>query len=143
MHDFKAFPELTNNQMQLYYFDSPHKQIFENFRGRVIRVIDGDTIRITHPERDFDFPLRLANVAAAEIKEGGVESKIWLESKILKKDVDVVINQRNRVGKWGRIIGTIWSDGININEQSINERQSIEFGKEEFDFNEILERHKI
>ena len=45
-HDFKNFPELTNRQMQVYYFESPHKQVTEDFRGRVIKVTDGDTIRV-------------------------------------------------------------------------------------------------
>ena len=43
-HDFKLFPELTNSQMQIYYWDSPHKQITKNFMAKVLRVKDGDTI---------------------------------------------------------------------------------------------------
>jgi len=49
-HDFKKFPELTNNQMQIYYFESPHKQITEDFKARVVDVHDGDTIKV---EVDF------------------------------------------------------------------------------------------
>ena len=38
-HDFKLFPELTNAQMDLYYFESPHRQITEDFIGKVVKVI--------------------------------------------------------------------------------------------------------
>ena len=54
-HDFKRFPELTNGQMGLYYFDSPHKQIAENFFAKVVKVSDGDTIRVKADFRDFNF----------------------------------------------------------------------------------------
>ena len=59
-HDFKLFPELTNRQMQEYYFQSPHKQITENFAAKVVKVTDGDTIRVEVDFRDFDFPIRIA-----------------------------------------------------------------------------------
>ena len=36
VHDFKAFPELTNSQMDLYYWDSPHKQITDDFDAVVV-----------------------------------------------------------------------------------------------------------
>ena len=87
VHDFKKFPELTNSQMIFYYFDSPHRQIMEDFSARVVRVIDGDTIRVTTSDRDFDFPVRFANIDAPEIDtREGVESKKWLEDWILKEE---------------------------------------------------------
>jgi len=52
-HDFKRFPELTNNQMNLYYFDSPHQQIAEDFDAKVVNVHDGDTVRLEVSWRDF------------------------------------------------------------------------------------------
>ena len=45
-HDFKTFPELTNNKMEIYYFESPHRQILEDFEGEVVKVTDGDTIHV-------------------------------------------------------------------------------------------------
>ena len=131
-HDFKNFPELTNNQMQFYYFESPHKQITEDFSGEVVRVIDGDTIRITHPERDFDFPVRLSYINSAEMEEGGLASKKFLENQILGEEVNVLINPKNRVEKWGRILGEIIHMGQNINQMSMDWGYSVSFerGKE-------------
>ncbi len=78
-HDFKRFPELTNSQMQIYYFESPHKQITEPFMAKVVKVTDGDTIRVTWAERDFNFPIRMAEIAAPELDErGGLDSQKFL-----------------------------------------------------------------
>ena len=91
-HDFKNFPELTNNQMTFYYLDSPHKQITEDFEARVVEVHDGDTVKLQTDFRDFIFNLRLSNIAAPEIKEqGGPESQKWLESEVLNKDVMILV----------------------------------------------------
>lgn len=118
-HDFKRFPELTNSQMDIYYFQSPHKQITDDFVGKVVKVTDGDTIRVTCNFRDFSFPIRLSNLAAAELNEaGGVESRNWLESKILGEEVDVELTQQ-RVEKWGRLLAKIFFRGMNMAEESI------------------------
>lgn len=119
MHDFKRFPELTNNQMQLYYFDSPHKQITENFTAKVVSVHDGDTIRVETSFRDFNFPIRLAELAAPELDErGGTESQKWLEQRINGKEVYVILSKQ-RVEKWGRLLAKIMYDGVITGEESI------------------------
>ena len=125
-HDFKAFPELTNNQMQTDYFNSPHKQIFEDFSAEVVKVHDGDTITLRWSERDFDFPIRFANIAAPELKEdGGPESQEWLESMLLGKEIDIKINPDNRVEKWGRLLGNVVIGGIDIGEMSVMNNKSV------------------
>ena len=128
-HDFKAFPELSNNQMQFYYFDSPHKQMVEPFEAKVVRVKDGDTVQVTTQDRDFDFPIRLARIASPEIDEvGGRQSQRWLESELLGEDVHIVLD-RKRVGKWGRLLGTIYHIGRNMNDISLDLGYSIKFGE--------------
>ena len=131
VHDFKKFPELTNRQMQLYYFDSPHKQITENFFARVVRVIDGDTVRVKWNERDFDFPVRLFGIAAPELNEGGEYAKNKLEKLVLNAEVEIIIDKKTRVGKWGRIIGRIISFGIDVNNEMINSGYAIKFENRE------------
>ena len=126
MHDFKTFPELTDSQMDFYYFNSPHKQIFENFRARVTKVHDGDTITLNWPERDFEFPIRFSNIAAPELKDnGGEDSQIWLENKLLNQEVDIIIDKKNRVEKWGRLLGRVEFMGIDIGEESIFNNKSV------------------
>jgi len=132
VHDFKKYPELRNSQLQIYYLDSPHRQIIENFTAKVIKVIDGDTIKVKWEDRDFNFPIRMAFIAAPEIKEeGGKRSQQWLEKQILGKDVDILIDPYNRVGKWGRLIGQIMFMGQNLNQASLDFGYSTVFGKED------------
>ena len=131
MHDFKRFPELTNSQLQIYYFESPHKQLIEDFRAKVVKVIDGDTIRVEMNDRDFDFPIRFSNTAAPEMSEaGGREAQSWLENQILGKEVDIVIHE-SRVGKWGRLLGEVISNGVSMNEESMRRGFAIPFSERE------------
>jgi|TARA_Y100000296_G_scaffold17864_1_gene21120 endonuclease YncB( thermonuclease family) len=119
-HDFKAFPELTEAQMTMYYFESPHRQITESFSAMVTKVHDGDTITVSWDQRDFEFPIRFLNIAAPELSEkGGNESRDWLKSWIEGKEVEVIIDPTNKVDKYGRLIGTIQWGGMDVGEMSI------------------------
>lgn len=128
-HDFTAFPELTNAQMQEFYFDSPHKQIVESFRAEVIRVHDGDTITVRVPWRDFDFPIRFAKIDTKELSEGGGEAGDYMRSKIEGEGIEVLVDKDNRVGRYGRLIGTIMHKGINMNQEMINIGLAVPFSQ--------------
>jgi endonuclease YncB( thermonuclease family) len=128
VHDFKTFPELTNSQMELYYFDSPHKQITEDFIAKVTKVHDGDTITLKCNFRDFEFPLRLARINAPELSEGGKESKSWLEEQLLNEEVNIIINPKNRVEKWGRLLGDVISKGMSMSDLSLTTGHAVTFG---------------
>lgn len=129
-HDFKLFPELTNSQMSRFYFDSPHEQITENFDAKVENVHDGDTITVSVPFRDFKFPIRFENCMAAELNEkGGIASRNWLKGQIQNKNIEVIVNPKNRVGKYGRLLGRVISDGIDIGE--LSKQFSFSIGVEE------------
>ena len=118
-HDFEAFPELRNNEMEVYYFDSPHKQITEQIRVKVVKVHDGDTISVRWEKRDFDFPVRLAGINAPELNEaGGNEARDWLKNEILEEEVDLIPTEE-RVEKWGRLLARIISRGLDISEMMI------------------------
>jgi|TARA_Y100000296_G_C5176382_1_gene260359 endonuclease YncB( thermonuclease family) len=130
VHDFVKFPELTNSQMDLYYFESPHRQIVEDFECEVVKVHDGDTITVRWRERDFDFPVRFLHIDAPELKDpGGKASQSWLEQQILNKTVTVKVNKNNRVGKWGRILGEVQHGGMVLNEMSLMRGFSKPFGQ--------------
>jgi endonuclease YncB( thermonuclease family) len=133
-HDFKLFPELTNSQLVFYYWDSPHRQITEDFRCKVVRVIDGDTIEVRWDERDFDFPVRFLNTDSLELEEGGEASKSWLEKRILDEEVEILIDPFNRVGRWGRILGEVMHNGMSVNEESVLLGYAIPFEVERGNF---------
>ena len=130
--DFKRFPELRNSQMDMYYFDSPHQQIAEDFDAKVVKVIDGDTIRVTTSFRDFDFPIRFSNILAPELNErGGVKSRNRLKELIEGELIEVMINKKNRVGKYGRLLGEIRHKGFDVGELMILEGFAINLDDEQ------------
>jgi len=126
-HDFEMFPELTNGQMEIYYFESPHKQITEDFDAHVDKVIDGDTIRVSCDFRDFSFPVRFLDTNAKEMSEGGAKAKSWLKSKIEDEEVRILINANKRVGKYGRLLGRVFHSGMDINDESIRVGMATKF----------------
>ena len=129
-HDFKRFPELTNSQMQFYYFDSPHRQITADFWGDVVKITDGDTIHVKWSEREKPVVVRFIDTDAPELdEEGGKESAAWLEKQIMGEYVRIQIEPKLRVGKWGRIIGRVINFGIDINSASMNAGMAVPFSR--------------
>ena len=138
-HDFERFPELTNNQMNLYYFDSPHEQIVADFDAKVVKVVDGDTIRVEVPFRDFDFPIRISNLLAPEMNEkGGERSREKLRSLIEGRTIEVIVNKNNRVGKWGRLLGEVRERGFDIGTQMIEEGFAVGLDEEQPGIKDLL-----
>lgn len=129
-HDYDKFPELSNKQIQDFGFTSPFKQYTEDFRASVVKVHDGDTVTLRTTERHFNFPLRLLNINAPELNEGGEKAREWLKNQILNKEVQVLINSDNRVGKYGRLLGTIISAGLDVAQEQINLGLAKTFGQE-------------
>lgn len=128
-HDFKRFPELTNSQMATHYWDSPHKQLVEPFSARVTKVSDGDTIRVTMDERNFDFPIRLADLAAPELDEtGGRESQRWLSGELINFEVDI-FPTKQRVEKWGRLLAHVMKGGIDVSEDSVRNGHGVSWAE--------------
>jgi endonuclease YncB( thermonuclease family) len=119
-HDFVRFPELTNSEMEIYYFESPHKQIVEDIRVKCVKVHDGDTITVRWDERNFDFPIRFADINAPELSdEGGKEAGKYLEARLLNEEVDLKIDKKNRVEKWGRLLAKVYFMGMNISDEMV------------------------
>lgn len=112
-HDFRRYPELTNNEIQEIGFLSPHEQIMEDFQAHVVRVHDGDTVTLRCDFRDFDFPLRFASIDAPELSTGvpGLEARDFLRFLLENEDVEVRIDYFNRVDKYGRLLGEVMIGG--------------------------------
>ena len=134
-HDFVKFPELrSGEEFDTFYFVSPHRQITEDFRATVVKVHDGDTVSLRWNERDFVFPLRLSIINAPELsEEGGHEAKDYLEGRITGHEVDVLINPDNRVEKWGRLLGQVVLNGIDMGEELMNNGMAKPFDRRDED----------
>ena len=128
-HDFKEFPELTKRQLNEFRFDSPHVQIEEDFDAEVVKVHDGDTIRLTTSFRDFDFPLRFLGIDAPEMNEGGREARDWLRGKILDQQVKILVDVDNRVDKYGRLLGKVFYAGMDIGDEEMRMGLALPFNR--------------
>ena len=95
----------------------------------ITRVVDGDTVDC---EIDLGFDIwvvkrvRLFGIDAPETrtrdldeKAKGLAAKEWLESRILNKYV--AIKTEVKTGKFGRVLGTLWHDGENLNDLMLEE----------------------
>ena len=129
IHDYKRFPELTNAQLQEFGFMSPHIQITHDFHALVVKVHDGDTVTLQTSFRDFNFKLRLLDIDAPELNEGGETAKVWLSNEVLKKNVYIQIDKNNRVGKYGRLLGRILYRGLNMGDTMLRLGLVEPFGK--------------
>lgn len=95
--------------------------------AKVVDVYDGDTITV---EIDLGFTskrlekLRLAGINAPELKkeerEAGLKSRDILRKWILDKKV-VVLTEKDKTGKYGRYIATVYYDGENINKKLVDQ----------------------
>jgi len=119
-HDYDKYPELTNNQLNDLRFTSPHPQIEEDFDAVVVKVHDGDSITLRTSFRDFDFPLRLLDIDAPELNKGGVEAREWLKGLLLNHHVKVLINKSMRVGKYGRLLGKVLFNGLDVGQEELH-----------------------
>ena len=118
--------------MNLYYFDSPHQQIAEDFDAKVVNVHDGDTVTLEVGFRDFTFPLRMSNLMAAELnEEGGIRSRNHLKNMIEGAMVEIIINKMNRVGKYGRLLGEVRYKGFDVGQQMIQDGFAVSLDEEQ------------
>ena len=127
-HDYKEFPELTNTQINEFGLTSPHKQITEDFYADVVRVYDGDTITLKTDFRDFEFPLRLFGIDTPEMNAGGETARDWLRGQILGEEVEIKIDRKNRVGKYGRLLGRVISKGMDMGDAELRLGLATTFG---------------
>ena len=77
----------------------------------IIQVVDGDTIRAEANGKEIK--IRLIEIDAPEINQPfGVQSKIFLNRLLYKKNVTLISQGEDR---YGRTLGEIYADGENAN----------------------------
>ena len=62
------------------------------------------------------------DIDAPELNTGepGARARDWLENRIINKEVIIQIDPNNRVDKYGRLLGRVFSGGMDVgNEQLI------------------------
>ena len=51
------------------------------------------------------------------MNEGGEEARTWLKDRIEGEEVEIKINPRNRVDKYGRLLGDVFHRGMIVSEE--------------------------
>lgn len=97
------------------------------YRAIVKSVYDGDTITV-----DLDLgcwtwrhneTLRLWGIDTPEVRgierPEGLESRDWLREKLPVGTEIVVQTRKDSTGKYGRLLATLWLDGMNLNIEMV------------------------
>ena len=94
------------------------------YRALVTGIYDGDSITCLVDvgfKISFEIKVRLANINTPEVRgeerEAGLISRDVLREKILHKKI-IITTFKDKKGKYGRYIGTIYLEELTINENS-------------------------
>lgn len=105
---------------------------------KVTRIVDGDTIDVIF-DLGFDVMyagrVRLAGIDTPEKRTRDKEEKVFglLATEYLTKHIEnaerVVIKTEyeDAKGKFGRVLGQVWCDGINVNAKMVNEGYAVAY----------------
>lgn len=114
-----------NQSLNFNAFSSQKEQNLEKeLTGKVLRVIDGDTIELlaksskTNPYNHMQkLKIRLYGIDAPELKQAyGKEAKEYLSALILKQEVKIIIEDKD---KYQRLIATIFLNNKDINQAMV------------------------
>ena len=98
------------------------------YKAKCISVYDGDTITLDI-SLGFNITMhkqkaRLLGINTPEVRgkdrEAGLVSRDRLRELIDGKDI-IIATHKDRGGKYGRLLATIFLDGVNINQQLVDE----------------------
>ena len=101
------------------------------------KIIDGDTFDCIM-DLGFDVLLearvRMMGIDTPESrtrdleeKKFGLLAKDYLTEKLNTEDIIVTTEVDNEKGKFGRILGWVWCNGVNINNQMIDEHMAVAY----------------
>lgn len=88
----------------------------ETMTGKVVKVTDGDTVVILTAGKKQE-RIRLLDIDAPERKQPYYDkASSYLSEMVFGKRVTVEYSKRDR---YGRVLGTVYVDGKNVNEEMI------------------------
>ena len=102
--------------LALFFIFSFSAGAVEIIEGRVVGVHDGDTITLLMTDHQ-QVKVRLAQIDAPEIGQAfGQRSKQALSDLVFNKSIEV---KKETIDKYGRTVGTLFLDGIDVNAEMI------------------------
>jgi len=106
------------------------------YKVEVLKIVDGDTIDV---RIDLGFNVwhkcrvRLVGINAPESRTSdkaekvkGLAAKAWLTDIIQSAQADIEMQSQGE-GKYGRVLGVIFINGVNINELMIKEGHAVKY----------------
>ena len=120
----------------------------------IVKIIDGDTfdcimdlgfdVLLEARVRMYGIDTPESRTRDLEEKKFGLLAKDWLIEH-LNDDIIISTELDNEKGKFGRVLGTVWAEGININEKMIEEHMAVRYhGQAKSDIeNEHLKNRQI
>ena len=101
------------------------------------KIIDGDTFDCIM-DLGFDVLLearvRMMGIDTPESrtrdleeKKFGLLAKEYLTEKLATEDIIVTTEVDNEKGNFGRILGWVWADGVNVNQNMIDENMAVAY----------------
>jgi len=102
----------------------------------IVKIIDGDTfdcimdlgfdVLLEARVRMYGIDTPESRTRDLEEKKFGLLAKDWLGNH-LNDDIVISTELDNEKGKFGRVLGTVWTEGININEKMIDEHMAVRY----------------
>ncbi len=102
----------------------------------IVKIIDGDTfdcimdlgfdVLLEARVRMYGIDTPESRTRDLEEKKFGLLAKDWLVNH-LNNDIIISTELDNEKGKFGRVLGTVWAEGININEKMIDEHMAVRY----------------
>ena len=102
----------------------------------IVKIIDGDTfdcimdlgfdVLLEARVRMYGIDTPESRTRDLEEKKFGLLAKDWL-IKHLNDDIIISTELDNEKGKFGRVLGTVWAEGTNINEKMIEEHMAVRY----------------
>lgn len=127
--------------------------MYEYAIKQVVKVVDGDTIDIII-DLGFDLTkkerVRLAGIDTPESrtrdlveKKYGLLSKEFLKTQLKEGKIVIKTHKDEETGKFGRILGEIFVDGVNVNQLMCDEGHAVLYeGQNKADIEDLHIRNR-
>ena len=123
------------------------------YKAQVVKVVDGDTVDMLF---DLGFNIyhscrvRMLGIDTPESRTRDLEekargklSKQFLKDCLLDQKVVIKTHKKNAKGKFGRVLGELWIEDRNINQEMVGLGYAVEYhGQSKMDLKEAHEKNK-
>ena len=130
----KTRSELLESIHNLCDFSTDYTLEGRSVIGKVIRVVDGDSIKVSIPidGHIWTFPVRIANIDCPEIRTRNDKEKILgfkAKSRVEELTLGKIVSlELGKFDKFGRLLGIVFtSEEVNVGDRLISEGLAVEY----------------